>query len=491
MRNADKSHDVLVVGTGMAGWTAARRAQQLGLDVVAIDKGEGPGASNARMSMGFMNAAYMDIRENSDVLKTYADEVTSGLARAELVEVWAENCARTIDWLAGENIVAGLLPELRNRLYLLPFRLTPQGLAEYDRERGPDKALTSHMTHFVGQGGVYLSDSRAIELLVDSLGRVGGAKVQTPDGTRDIRAHNVVLSDGGFQANPELLRKYVGPSADKMKLRSMSSQTGDGLSMALRLGAAVDNMSYFYGHMMHLDSLTNDQLWPYPVLDALIADGILVNRQGQRFVDERVAGEGMSRLAMSGVGRGKRRWPERGPARHLRHTGCGVVATAGSGQGAWRVSGHTSPVNDAIVQGGGTVHRADSLAELARQAGIDPHGLVATVDEFNAAVVAGKTAELAVPRSAKPEPLVAAPFYAMPSVAGITFTLGGVRINRNGQVQHEDGRTIPGLYAAGGTAGGLGGGPRGGYLGGLACATVFGLVSAEHIAASKQPGMDG
>ncbi|NEI72421.1 FAD-binding protein [Rhizobium lusitanum] len=477
-------YDVLVAGTGMAGWTAARRAQQLGLRVVAADKGDGPGSSNARMSGGFMNAAYVGIREKPDVLKAYAEEVTSGLARKELVEVWAENCSRTIDWLAGEDIIAGLLPERRDRLYILPFRLTPQGLAEYDRERGPDKAMTSHAARFVEQGGLYMPNSRVIDLLVDSDGRVSGAKIETPDGISEIRARNVVLSDGGFQANPELLRKYVGPQADKMKLRSMSSQTGDGLAMALKLGAAVDNMNYFYGHMLHLDSLTNDGLWPYPILDGIISDGILVNRQGRRFVNEQITGEGMSRLALSGVGVTNAVGQGDDPR------GAFVILDAES----WKRQGWdkdrgefrgTKPANDTILEAGGTVYKADSLVELARQADIDPHGLVATVEAFNAAATVGKAAGLPVPRSGKPDPLTIAPFYAVPSVAGITFTLGGVRINRNGQVQHENGHAIPGLYAAGGTAGGLGGGPRGGYLGGLACATVFGLICAEHIAATK------
>jgi fumarate reductase flavoprotein subunit len=482
---AHASADVLVVGTGMAGWTAARRSQQLGMRVVAVDKGDSPGSSNARMSGGFMNAAYVGIKESPEVLNNYAQEITSGLARKDLVDVWAHNCGRTIEWLACEGIIAGLLPERRDRLYILPFKLTPQGLSEYDRERGPDKAMTSHATKFQADGGLYLPNSRVLELLLASDGAIAGAKVQTPDGVREVLAHNVILSDGGFQANPDMLRQYVGPHADQMKLRSMSSQTGDGIRMALALGAAVDNMQYFYGHMLHLDSLTNDELWPYPILDGVISDGILVDRSGARLVDEQITGEGMSRLAMSGIAVTN----VVGRSNDPRGTFVVLDAHSWQRQGWDKDRGEfrgTKPANETILKAGGTVFQADTLALLAASAGIDPHTLQATIAQFNAAVAAGTTADLSVPRSGEPSPLIQPPFYAMPCVPGITFTLGGLRVNRHAQVLNLAGQSIAGLYAAGGTMGGTGGGPLGGYLGGLACATVFGLVCAEHIASSRK-----
>jgi len=83
-----------------------------------------------------------------------------------------------------------------------------------------------------------------------------------------------------------LLKKHIGPHADQCKLRGSKQDTGDGLRMALEIGAKAVNMKYFYGHLISRKALVDDRFWPYPRLDGFVDEGILVNREGMRFVDE-------------------------------------------------------------------------------------------------------------------------------------------------------------------------------------------------------------
>ncbi len=480
-RQRDLDTDVVVVGAGMAGWTAARRSQEAGLRVVVVDKGDAPGACNARVSQGFLNAAYLGMREDPVVLQAYAREITSGSAREPLLDAWSRNCSRAVDWLVIQGVDVGTLPEKQDRLYIRPFRVSPQGLRDIDPERGPARCITQHSRRFADAGGTLLVRSPATELLTTREGGVAGVVVQGPQGERRVASAAVVLADGGFQGNADMLRQHVGPAADRMKLRSLSTQTGDGIRMAQALGAATAGMQYFYGHMLSLDAMTNDDLWPYPLMDGAICDGILVRRDGRRFLDEQMCGAGMSRRAMSGIGVANAVGQSADPR--------GTVAVLDSA--GWALKGWdkdrgefqgTYPANPTIQERGGRVHQAEDLSELARLAGIDPQQLARTVEEYNAAVRAGTFAALPVPRSGDPQLVEVGPFFAIPCVAGITYTLGGLLVTPHGEVESADGGVIPGLFAAGGTMGGLAGGPLGGYTGGLGEAVVFGLLAAERIA---------
>lgn len=102
-----------------------------------------------------------------------------------------------------------------------------------------------------------------------------------PTGLLEIHARAIVLADGGFQANPKMIHRHIDPAADRMKLRSLDTQTGDGIRLAQELGAATANMEYFYGHLLSLDALDNDELWPYPLMGGAVCDGMLVRRDGR------------------------------------------------------------------------------------------------------------------------------------------------------------------------------------------------------------------
>jgi fumarate reductase flavoprotein subunit len=137
-----------------------------------------------------------------------------------------------------------------------------------------------------------------------------------------------------------------------------------------------------------------------------------------------------------------------------------------------------------VVEADGTLHRADTLAELAAKIGLSPERLNDVVSEYNKAVDDGSPQKLEPPRRDTPNkawPIKVAPFYAMPICAAITNTMGGLVVDADARVLDIDDKPIAGLYAAGSTVGGLDGGPHAGYVGGLIKATI-GLRAAEAIA---------
>jgi fumarate reductase flavoprotein subunit len=219
---------------------------------------------------------------------------------------------------------------------------------------------------------------------------------------------------------------------------------------------------------MHRDVFENDRLWPYPVLDDLPLHGaIIVDRMGQRFVDE---GRGAS-VIVNAVGQSAN------PA------GATLIMDArrwddSKGELIW---GHRG-ANPELITRGARIIRADGAAELAAAAGIDVDGLVQTMDSYGTAAVAGYAANLPVPRSGQARPFVGE-LLAIPAVAGITHSLGGVATDDRMRVVDGDSRAIPGLHAAGPCAAG----PTVGYFGGLATALVCGFVAGETAASRFQP----
>ena len=147
------------------------------------------------------------------------------------------------------------------------------------------RALTSLKKQFLNLGGSYLNGSEGVRLIVEN-GRVTGLIAKQNGAEIELRAGATILATGGFSANPELVKKYIGAHADQCKLRGSKQDTGDGLRMALAVGAKAVNLKYFYGHLIARKALTDDRFWPYPRLDSFVDEGMLVDRNGNRFVDE-------------------------------------------------------------------------------------------------------------------------------------------------------------------------------------------------------------
>jgi fumarate reductase flavoprotein subunit len=436
--------------------------------VLLIDAGQDPTASGNTALAGLDPGAGLHIaRERLDADPDVLGEKILARAiipRGDLIEMLVKNAGRAFTWLLDQGVKFEPNPPGEIECMFAPMR-DPDGVHSW-LGAGTQMALKSMQDRFVANGGEVLAGAAVRELADGAKGRPEGVVVE---GGRRIRARSVVLSDGGFQANLELRRRFISDAADRMFQRGAATGRGAGLLMAESVGAKLMNTQWFYGSLMHRDVFENDRLWPYPVLDDLGLHGaIIVDREGQRFVDEGRSAP----VIVNAVGQSA------DPA------GVTVIMDArmwddAKGELIW---GHRA-ANPELIERGARIIRADGAEELAVAAGIDVDGLVQTLDSYGTAAEAGHTANLPVPRSGKTRPFVGE-LLAIPAVAGITHTMGGLLTDDRMRVIDGDSRAIPGLYAAGPSAAG----PTVGYFGGLATALVSGLIAGEMAAAGFEPG---
>ncbi len=458
--------DLVVVGAGLAGMVAGTRAAERGLRVAVLEQGSDPRyLCNTRWSGGIIHVGYTDPKEPPAAIRAAIERNTNGHTDPALAEVMVSETTRVIDWLraqGGRFMRAGAVAW--QNWMMAPPRPLVAGLDW--QGRGPDVMLRLLGDRLRGFGGSLMLGTRATALLMRD-GRCVGLTMERAGGTEAIAARAVVLADGGFQGNLDLLRRHIMKVPEQVKQRGTSTGIGDGLRMAQAVGAAITPLDCFYGHLLVRDSMVNDRVWPYPELDGIASAAILVDEAGQRVTNEGMGGIHMANML----------------ARSEKPLSTTIVFDARIWEGPGRSA--RIPVNPELVRAGGTVHRADTLDALAGLAGLDPAGLARTVAAHNAACASGAFASLAPPRTTdryKPMPIATGPFMAIPVCPGITYTMGGIRIDSDARVLSESGGVIPGLYAAGATTGGIEGGPLIGYVGGLSKAAVFGFRSAEHAA---------
>ena len=471
--NEQTDFDLVSIGGGFAGLVAAVRAAELGLRTAVLERGDGERyLCSSRWAGGIFHVSYHDVKLPPEDLVAAIERATAGETDAELAAAIAEDCARTIDWLGAQGArFTSASPIGWHRWTLAPPRAALHG--QDWRGRGPDLMIAALMERLERRQGRMFLGTRAQALRLAD-GRCTGVTALRADGGEfTLSARAVVVADGGFPADPELFRRHIGPSPERVLQRHAGTASGDGLRMAEAAGAALTRLDRFYGHLMSRDAMHDEGLWPYPQIDAVATAGIVVDPSGRRLLDEGLGGisitNDLARLADP------------------------LCTTAICDAPIWETAGRAAqiPPNPQLVEGGGTLHRADTMEALAAAAGLDSAGLRETVDAYNEAVRNDTGATLAPPRSAKsgkPRPIDTPPFYAIPICAGITNTFGGIAIDGHGRVRGSGGSTIDGLYAAGGCTGGLEGGGALGYVGGLIKACVFGLRAGEDAARRLRPG---
>lgn len=458
--------DVVVVGGGLAGLSAAVASAERGARVAVLERGsERAYPCNSRVAMGFLTIAGLDSRSRPELLRAAIDRTTGGEADPALADALAQDAGAAFVWLRrqGARFIQFGAPGARKPVLAPLVKLRP-GLNW--QGRGADVMMRRLEARLEAFGGSLLRGHAAIELSM-AADRCTGVIADTPRGRTAFAARAVVLADGGFQADPAQVERFAGARPGTILQRNTGSGRGDGLRMAEAAGAGIVATTQFYGHVQSRDAMTNDRLWPYPVLDIPITAGIAVDAAGRRFTDEGLGGIAVANAIAA--------LPDP------------LASLAVFDQAIWEGPSRQLLVapNPNLERAGGTLHRADDLATLARLAGIDPAGLLDTVGAYNEAIGAGTAQSLPVPRSstfAKPMPILKAPFYAAPVCAGITYTMGGIAIDEHARVRNRNGDVIPGLFAAGSTTGGHEGGSLSGYTGGLTKAAVFGLRAAASIA---------
>ena len=481
--------DVVVIGAGGAGMTAAMTAADAGQKVVILESQAMVGGNSVRATGG-MNAGdtvYQDENEFGEsagvekTLKTaaekYADNATitalaktvseqwaayqadpkgyfdsvelmeldtmiggKGINDPELVETLCANSADAIDWLDEHGIT------LHN--------VSSFGGASVKRIHRPVNAegktvsVGSYMIPLLQEncekaGVKMMLDTTATEILTDANGAAVGVKATGASGeTVTVNAKAVVLASGGFGANLDMVVKYKPELKGFMTTNAPGIQ-GQGIEMAQAIGAATVDM---------------DQIQIHPTVEAntaaLITEGlrgdgaILINEEGQRFIDEVGTRDVVS-----------------------------AAEIAQTGSYSWLVVDQAMVDASSVIQGyikkGYTVTGA-TYEELGKAMGVDAAAFAETMEKWNGYVEAKNDPDFG--RTSFANPLNTAPYYAVKVTAGVHHTMGGLKINANTEVLNEKGEVIPGLFAAGEVTGGVHGANR---LGGNAVAdfTVFGRIA--------------
>jgi succinate dehydrogenase/fumarate reductase flavoprotein subunit len=452
--------NVVVIGAGIAGLVTANRAAQLGQRVVVLEKSsEDKYICNSRYAYGTIHINYSDLEADEESLVARIESATEGTARKDLARAVARDGRRLTQWLRSENIDLIRLDSYQTNVLAPAWR---KGFGLTWKDYGSDIALQRLGANLEQRQGRILRGTRATALKLVS----GGIEIEA--GGQKFRAPAVVIADGGFQANLDMVRAYgISPAPEKLLQRNGRTAMGDGIKLAQSLGAAITEggMNNIYGHLHSRDAMKTDRLWPRPYFDEVAASAIVVDASGRRFADE----------GLGGI------WLTNSIARLPDPLCTSIVFDQSIWDGPGR--NHVQPPNPLVQEAGGTLHRASTVAELAAMMGAPPKALEETVAQYNAALDAGTLKNLSPRRSDKnkPWPIRIPPYYALPICAAITNCMGGIVVDGDGRVLDKHDKPIPGLYAAGSTIGGLDGGPHAGYVGGLIKATIA-LRVAEAIA---------
>lgn len=406
--------DLVSIGGGFAGLVAAVRAAELGLRAAVAEKGaDDRYLCSSRWAGGIFHVSYHDVKLTPGRLVAAIEGATSGQAEPELASAVAEDCARTVDWLATQGAhFTSASPVGWHRFTLAPPRAPVAG--QDWRGRGPDLMISRLKDRLEKRQGRMLLGTRATALRMEG-GRGVGFTALRGDTELLLVARAVVIADGGFPGDAELFRRHIGPNPERVLQRHAGSAVGDGLRMAHAAGAALTRLDRFYGHLLSRDAMRNDGLWPYPQIDAVATASIVVDQDGRRLLDEGLGGISITNdLA------------------RLDDPRCATVICDAA---MWETAGRAAqiPPNPQLELGGGTLYRADTIEALADIAGLDRGALRGTIDAYNDAIRNGSAATLSPPRSSKsgnPKPIEVPPFFAIPICAGITNTMGGDRDRR-------------------------------------------------------------
>ena len=487
------SYDVLVIGAGNAALCAALAAQGRGARVLVLERAPAHlRGGNTYFTGGGFRFPYAGL----DDIRRLIPELSETEARSIDVGSYSPSQMYGDMMRVSEGLADDLLTDtVVRQAYPTMLWLRERGLRwvlQYGRQaftvEGVLRFWGGLITEAVG-GGAGLSDglfesaeragveiryqTRVAKLAQDASGAIAGVVVQGPATMEEIEAGAVVLACGGFEANAEMRTRYLGSGWDLAKVRGTRFNMGDGIRIALEVGA----MSY--GHWSGCHAVAWDLNAP-AYGNRAIGDlyqkhsypfGIVVNVDGARFVDE---GADFRNYTYARYGREILKQPQRAAFQIFDAKAVPLL------RDEYRIAQATKA-------------SADTISQLAVALGIDLDGLAHTVDAFNEAVQPGTfdptrldgkgTMGIAPPKSNWAQPIDTPPYLGYAVTCGITFTFGGLRIDAQARVLDGDERAIPGLFAAGELVGGL---FYFNYAGGsgLMAGAVFGKLAGESAADS-------
>jgi tricarballylate dehydrogenase len=428
---SSERYDAIVVGTGLAGLSAALRAKEEGGKVFVVDKApETSMGGNSRFSGGALRTP-SDTVSAADLVKEAMD-MSGGRANPRLAHVLYHEATEALKWLRDYGV-----PILRSDEERPDFK----GSKMPWHAKGNGYGLIAALFPNLAKNNVRVSfDTKALHLDLDEKGTVNGVVVRDRTGTRTLLGP-VILATGNFQANTEMRARYLGHGADALIVRGSRFNTGDGINMAMEAGAqSFGNWGDFHSAVLDARSAqvecgeTNINTYPHTVM---------VNVDGNRFVDE-----GADFFDTTYVTYGKACLAQPGGRAY-----CLFDAKAAERGLVYGLREDFEPL------------QAGTLRRLAEMLGINADNLERTIAEYNASINDkpfdperrdGKsTTGIIPPKSNWALPLDTPPFFALPATGGITFAFGGLKVDENCRVLDTEDRAMPGLYAAGEIMGGV------------------------------------
>ncbi len=450
MQQASQTFDVVVIGSGIAGLSAAVSALENGAKVCIVERASAQDAGGNTRHTG----AYIRMKSTDKLSDDFEEHFAANAGGYLEPALMAEATRERGDWppmlkslsFVDPNVVSELAEQSSGTLHWLeghgvqffplevPFPTSAQPRIV---PSGGGLALVEALTKVVhAKGGTFLYETAAQRLLQDAQGAVCGvAAVGRGNRTVEVRAKAVVVASGGFQGNAEMLTRYLGPRS--LNLRQMSvgglHNKGEGIRMALDIGAAPcgEFGSYHASPMDPRSKRAGPSMYMYPY-------GVLVNKEGRRFTDE---GPGEVDETYERVTR---------------------QIYAQTGGIAWCIldARFADVPNQAVaVRTEHPAIEAPSLAELAAKLELPADMLERSVAEYNAACGEGSfnprgvdglsTRGVHPPKSNWARPIDRAPFKAYPIISSIVFTFGGLKTDSLARVLNHQGDAIPGLYCAG------------------------------------------
>ena len=495
------SADLIIVGAGGAGLSAAVTAKDLGVkNVLVLEKMPVIGGNTLRCASAF-NAADPDRQKALPMTETLKEAVVKAInekpvseEHAKLMadvkakyEAYLKSGSKTLfdcpEWHALQTYNGGdkvgqipLIRQYSNNVLDTLHWMQSKGSPVMDRVSQGAGALWQRTHQLDAPAGLGLIDPlyqaavkqgvnfklgmRVQDLILNDKGRVIGVTATDKVGNKYefTSKDGVILATGGYSQNKEMRQKSAPHLTSEMVSTNQPGATGDGIIIATRHGADTTGMNYV-------------QVYPLatPGTGALqgrarkmsgLDDVIDVNKNGERFVKEDARRDEFVAAIKKQPG--------------------GVVYDINDSSIVKPLNSVNEDVETLVSIG--RIYKADSLADLAKQLGMPADKLEATVAEFNKMVEAKKDPKFG--RKLFDRPIVKPPFYATPRAPSIHHTMGGLQISTNAQVLDKNGKPIPGLYAAGEVTGGIHGSNR---LGGNATADVltFGRIAAKSAVAHK------
>jgi len=485
-------YDVVVVGAGNAALSSALAARENGASVLVLEKApEHEKGGNSYFTAGGFRFCHTGVEDAAtDVLTDLSDaereqivlpvhdrnvfyealmKVTRHQANEDMAWRLIDNSRPTMVWLRQHGI--RFIPMFGRQSFKVDGKHHFYGGVNIEAVGGGAGLVEAEIERAKKLGCEIRYETAAVRLIQDKQRRIAGIEINGPDGYETIEARAVVLACGGFESNPEMRARYLGPGWDLARVRGTRHNMGDGIRMAIDIGARP------YGNWSGCHSVGWDISAPeygdYEVLDNFQKHsypwGIMVNTEGKRFVDE---GEDLRNHTYVKFGKAIMGQPNRTAIQIFDQKTIPLLRDEYRIRQVTKVS-------------------ADSIEGLAVELDIDPAALKATIDEFNGACRPGKfnpsildgvsTEGLSPNKTNWALPIDEAPFEAYVTTTGVTFTFGGLKIDEGGAVLDMNDRPIPGLFAAGELVGGL---FYENYPGGsgLMAGAVFGKIAGESAA---------